>query len=130
MEWKISRYSIDSMIVDILDSIRGFWNGKGVTLAELATRIAGSSDLYCENGRSPHASINFITAHDGFTLQDLVSFNGNFTVFISFSYLDKHNEANRENNQDGTDNNHSWNHGDEGPTDDPRILSLRHRQVI
>lgn len=99
------------------DVIRGFWNGKGVTLAELATRISGSSDLYySESGRSPIASINFVTCHDGFTLMDLVSYN------------EKHNEANGENNKDGSDNNLSWNHGYEGATDDPKITEFRWRQ--
>ena len=98
------------------DCIRDFWRGQGGTLGEFAYRITGSSDLYASNGRKPSASINFITAHDGFTLADLVSYNG------------KHNEANGENNQDGTDDNRSWNCGVEGPTDDPAVLELRARQ--
>src|SRR5213078_1348864 len=95
---------------------RRFWRGEGGTVSELATRLAGSNDLYAHSGRQPYASINFITAHDGFTLHDLVSYN------------DKHNEANGEENRDGHSNNHSWNHGVEGPTDDPAIKDLRARQ--
>ena len=76
--------------------------------ATVATRLSGSSDLYADDGRSPYASVNFVTAHDGFTLRDLVS------------YDHKHNEANGEHNRDGTDDNRSWNHGVEGETDDPR----------
>ncbi len=98
------------------DAIRRFWKGEGRQVAELATRLAGSSDLYEPGGRRPHASINFITAHDGFTLHDLVSYN------------DKHNEANLEDNRDGTNDNISWNCGVEGPTDDPEIRALRERQ--
>ena len=85
-------------------------------MSELATRLAGSSDLYEQSGRRPYASINFITAHDGFTLHDLVSYN------------EKHNEANGEDNRDGENNNLSWNCGVEGPTDDPAIRELRERQ--
>ncbi|HEV2060866.1 MAG TPA: glycogen debranching protein GlgX [Solirubrobacteraceae bacterium] len=96
------------------DTIRDFWRGKA-SAAEFASRLTGSSDLY-DDGRMPVASINFVTAHDGFTLADLVSYN------------DKHNEANLENNRDGTDDNRSWNHGVEGPTDDPQINALRERQ--
>jgi isoamylase len=98
------------------DTVRKFWRGEGGTAGELATRLAGSSDLYEDDGRKPYASINFITAHDGFTLQDLVSYN------------EKHNEANGENNQDGANDNESWNCGAEGPTDDPNIIALRERQ--
>ena len=98
------------------DTVRDFWRGEDRTLAELAFRLTGSSDLYAAGGRSPHASINFVTCHDGFTLADLVSYN------------DKHNEANGDANQDGTDDNRSWNCGVEGPTDDPAIVELRHRQ--
>jgi glycogen operon protein len=98
------------------DAVRRFWRGDTGTLAELATRLSGSSDLYGSSGRQPHASINFVTSHDGFTLADLVS------------YEQKHNEANGENNQDGDPNNLSWNGGAEGPTDDPDILALRRRQ--
>ncbi len=97
------------------DTARDFWRGHG-NRGEFARRLAGSSDLYQADGRDPFASINFVTAHDGFTLADLVSYN------------DKHNEANLENNQDGTDDNRSWNCGVEGPTDDPEIRELRARQ--
>ena len=98
------------------DCVRRFWKGDGGTASEFATRLAGSSDLYAWSGRLPHASINFITCHDGFTLQDLVSYN------------DKHNEANGEDNRDGANDNNSWNCGAEGPTDDPAIKALRERQ--
>jgi glycogen operon protein len=98
------------------DSVRRFWRGDGGMVSEFATRLAGSSDLYARTGRRPYASINFITAHDGFTLQDLVSYN------------DKHNEANGENNNDGESHNNSWNGGVEGPTDDGEINGLRERQ--
>ena len=98
------------------DSIRRFWRGDGGTVSELATRLAGSNDLYAHSGRQPYASINFVTAHDGFTLHDLVSFN------------EKHNEANGEDNRDGENNNLSWNNGVEGPTDDPGIVANRERQ--
>jgi isoamylase len=97
------------------DSVRDFWRGHS-TRGEFAERLSGSSDLYEADGREPFASINFITAHDGFTLADLVS------------YEHKHNEANLEDNRDGTDDNRSWNCGTEGPTDDPEILALRARQ--
>jgi isoamylase len=97
------------------DSIRDFWRGQG-SIGEFAGRFTGSSDLYASNGRDPFASINFVTAHDGFTLRDLVSYDG------------KHNEANGEDNQDGTDDNRSWNHGAEGETDDPEVLERRARQ--
>jgi isoamylase len=90
--------------------------GDGGLIGEFARRLTGSSDLYAHNGRRPYASINFITAHDGFTLHDLVSYNV------------KCNEANGEHNRDGNDNNLSWNHGVEGPTDDPAIIALRARQ--
>ena len=98
------------------DTVRSFWKGDEGKIAELAYRLTGSPDLYEHNGRRPSASINFITAHDGFTLNDLVSYN------------DKHNEANGEENRDGENNNHSWNHGVEGPTDDPEIRQLRLQQ--
>ncbi len=98
------------------DTVRKFWKGDENQLAELAYRLSGSSDLYQSTGRRPYASINFITAHDGFTLNDLVSFN------------DKHNEANGEDNKDGNNNNESWNGGVEGPTDDPVIIELREKQ--
>jgi isoamylase len=98
------------------DALRSYWKGDGGQIGELAYRVTGSSDLYARSGRRPYASINFVTAHDGFTLQDLVSYN------------DKHNEANGEENRDGTNNNRSWNCGVEGPTDDPAINNLRERQ--
>ncbi len=98
------------------DTVRAFWKGDEGKLPELATRVAASADAFNHRGRKPWASVNFVTAHDGFTLQDLVSYN------------EKHNEANGEDNNDGTSNNHSWNHGAEGPTDDPDILDLRDRQ--
>jgi isoamylase len=98
------------------DTIRSFWKGDQGLLAELGTRITGSADLFNRRGRKPWASVNFITAHDGFTLNDLVSYN------------EKHNEANGEDNRDGNASNHSWNHGAEGPTDDPAILAVRERQ--
>ncbi len=98
------------------DCVRRFWKGDDGTVSELATRLAGSSDLYEDNGRQPSASINFVTCHDGFTLRDLVSYN------------DKHNEANGEGNRDGNDHNLSWNCGVEGPTSKPEILALRDRQ--
>jgi isoamylase len=97
------------------DTMRDFWRAQA-NVAEFASRFTGSSDLYQANGRTPFASINFITAHDGFTLRDLVSYN------------EKHNEANGESNQDGTDDNRSWNCGVEGPTDDPVVNALRARQ--
>ncbi len=99
------------------DATRAFWRGDEGRLPDFATRLTGSADLFDQRGRRPNASINFVTAHDGFTLNDLVSYNH------------KHNEANRENNRDGTDNNLSWNHGEEGFTDDAVILSLRQRQM-
>ncbi|WP_182874232.1 glycogen debranching protein GlgX [Microbispora sp. H10670] len=98
------------------DAVRDFWRGDSRTLPEFASRLAGSSDLYATSGRRPVASINFVTAHDGFTLTDLVS------------YDHKHNEANGEGNRDGTDDNRSWNCGAEGPVDDPAITRLRRRQ--
>jgi isoamylase len=98
------------------DSMRGYWKGDEHLIGEFARRFTGSADLYEASGRKPHASINFITAHDGFTLQDLVSYDG------------KHNEANREDNRDGSSNNRSWNCGAEGPTTDAAILALRARQ--
>jgi glycogen operon protein len=98
------------------DTVRDFWRGEAGTLGEFASRITGSSDLYQDDGRRPFASINFVTAHDGFTLNDLVSYN------------DKHNEANGEEFKDGANDNRSWNCGAEGPTDDPEILALRAKQ--
>ncbi|WP_124039537.1 glycogen debranching protein GlgX [Neoactinobaculum massilliense] len=99
------------------DTVRDFWRGEPATLPEFASRLTGSSDLYESSGRRPYASINFVTAHDGFTLRDLVSYNS------------KHNEANGEDNKDGENNNRSWNCGVEGETDDANVLALRHRQV-
>jgi glycogen operon protein len=98
------------------DAMRAFWRGDDRGVAEVATRIAGSNDLYEHSGRRPYASINFITAHDGFTLHDLVSYN------------EKHNEANGDENRDGENHNLSWNCGVEGPTDDPAIVKLREQQ--
>ncbi len=97
------------------DTMRDFWRGNA-SVGDFASRLTGSSDLYQDDGRHPFASINFITAHDGFTLRDLVSYN------------DKHNEANKEGNRDGTDDNRSWNCGVEGETDDPEVNALRARQ--
>jgi len=99
------------------DTVRKFWKGDGGQLSDFAYRLTGSSDLYQYDGRKPYASINFITAHDGFTLCDLVSYN------------EKHNEANGDDNKDGSDNNDSWNMGAEGPTDDEGINHLRERQM-
>jgi isoamylase len=98
------------------DTVRDFWRGEPATLPEFASRLTGSSDLYEHSGRMPSASINFVTAHDGFTLADLTAYN------------EKHNEANREHNEDGESYNRSWNCGVEGPTDDPKIRELRARQ--
>ncbi|MGA8108485.1 MAG: glycogen debranching protein GlgX [Acidobacteriaceae bacterium] len=99
------------------DTVRRFWKGDAGLLSDFAYRLTGSSDLYEMDGRKPYASINFVTAHDGFTLCDLVSYN------------QKHNEANGENNNDGSNNNDSWNMGAEGPTQDPAINTLRERQM-
>jgi isoamylase len=99
------------------DTVRRFWAGAPQQLGDLATRISGSSDLYGDDGRRPSASVNFVTVHDGFTLADLVS------------YESKHNEANLQDNTDGTNQNDSWNCGAEGVTDDPEITALRRRQV-
>jgi isoamylase len=98
------------------DTMRDFWRGEPAILGEVASRLTGSSDLYQSDSRRPSASINFVTAHDGFTLRDLVSYN------------EKHNEANGENNKDGENHNRSWNCGVEGETDDPDVLALRARQ--
>ena len=98
------------------DTVRRYWKSDDGQLSDLAFRLTGSSDLYDRDGRRPSASINFVTAHDGFTLQDLVSYN------------DKHNEANGEDNKDGSNDNHSWNMGVEGPTDDQEIIDRRERQ--
>ncbi|CAM3927982.1 glycogen debranching protein GlgX [Smaragdicoccus niigatensis] len=99
------------------DTVREYWRGEPATLGEFASRLTGSSDLYEATGRRPGASINFVTAHDGFTLRDLVSYN------------EKHNMANGEDNRDGESHNRSWNCGVEGPTDDPAINELRERQI-
>jgi isoamylase len=98
------------------DSVRRYWRGDDSYASEMGYRLTGSSDLYEEDGRRPHASINFVTAHDGFTLTDLVSYN------------EKHNQANGESNQDGTSANYSWNCGVEGPTTDARVIEVRERQ--
>jgi len=98
------------------DTMRSFWKGDEGRIGEMAYRLTGSPDLYQHSGRRPYASINFVTAHDGFTLNDLVSYN------------EKHNELNGDNNTDGDNNNQSWNCGAEGPTDDPEISELRERQ--
>jgi glycogen debranching enzyme GlgX len=99
------------------DELRDFWRGRSDGIRTVATRLAGSSDLYADDGRSPYASVNFVTAHDGFTLRDTVS------------YDHKHNEANGEDNRDGSDNNRSDNHGVEGPTDDPAVDAARRRSA-
>ncbi len=98
------------------DTVRDYWRGEPATLDEFASRLTGSADLYEHTGRRPVASINFVIAHDGFTLRDLVSYN------------EKHNEANGEDNNDGESHNRSWNCGVEGPTDDPEVNALRSRQ--
>jgi isoamylase len=98
------------------DAVRAYWKGDEGRIAEMAYRLTGSPDLYQHDDRRPYASINFVTSHDGFTLNDLVSYN------------EKHNEANGDNNQDGENNNLSWNSGVEGPTDDPKIDMLRRKQ--
>jgi glycogen operon protein len=98
------------------DTVRDYWRGADRTLADFAYRLTGSSDLYGRTGRRPYASVNFVTAHDGFTLTDLVS------------YDHKHNEANGEDNRDGTDDNRSWNSGVEGPTRDPEVMGIRERR--
>jgi glycogen operon protein len=99
------------------DTIRRYWKGDGGQVADLAYRLTGSSDLYESDGRRPSASVNFVTAHDGFTLADLVAYDR------------KHNEANGEDNRDGSDDNLSWNCGVEGPTEDPAVVALRERQM-
>jgi glycogen operon protein len=98
------------------DAVRRFWRGDEGMIGEVATRVAGSADLFERTGRPPWSSVNFVAVHDGFTLQDLVS------------YERKHNEPNLEGNRDGTDENFSWNGGAEGPSDDPAVLALRDRQ--
>ncbi len=97
------------------DELRDFWRGHTSGIRTVATRLAGSSDLYADDGRSPYASVNFVTAHDGFTVRDLVTYDS------------KHNEANGEDNRDGTDNNRSNNHGVEGETDDVDVIARRRR---
>jgi glycogen operon protein len=99
------------------DCMRKYWKGDEGTIGEFASRLTGSSDLYQQDGKRPYASINFITAHDGFSLHDLVAYN------------EKHNEANGEENRDGDSHNNSWNCGAEGPTDDEQINALRRRQM-
>jgi isoamylase len=99
------------------DAVRDFWRGADTGVAELASRLAGSSDLYQDSGRKPYASINFVTSHDGFSMRDLVT------------YQDKHNHANGEHNRDGDDDNRSWNCGVEGESSDPAVLELRSRQI-
>jgi glycogen operon protein len=99
------------------DQVRRFWKGEPGLAGQLATRICGSADLYQASGRLPRHSLNFVTCHDGFTLWDLVTHNH------------KHNDANGEGNRDGSNDNHSWNCGAEGPTTDPHVLGLRRRQV-
>ena len=99
------------------DCMRKYWKGDEGTIGEFASRLTGSSDLYQQDGKRPYASINFITAHDGFTLHDLVTYN------------EKHNEANGEDNRDGDSHNNSWNCGVEGPTEDEKINALRRRQM-
>jgi isoamylase len=98
------------------DAVRDFWRGQPGAVGEFASRLTGSSDLYESSGRRPYASINFITAHDGFTLHDLVSYNH------------KHNQANGEDNRDSSDDNRPWNCGTEGDTTNPGVISLRERQ--
>ena len=98
------------------DTVRAYWKGDENLIGDFARRFTGSADLYEASGRKPHASVNFVTAHDGFTMQDLVSYDS------------KHNEANGEDNRDGNDNNRSWNHGAEGPTEDASINALRAQQ--
>src|SRR5919201_3037410 len=98
------------------DTVRDYWRGEPATLAEFANRFTGSSDLYESSGRRPYASVNFVTAHDGFTLTDLVAYN------------EKHNEANGQDNADGENHNRSWNCGHEGPTREPAVRALRERK--
>jgi glycogen operon protein len=122
--WDLATYQVGNFPVDwsewngrFRDCIRRFGKGDGGQVQELGWRLTGSADLYADDGRSAYNSVNFITCHDGFTLRDLVSYNG------------KHNQANREDNRDGTNDNHSWNCGVEGEADDPGILRLRKQQV-
>ena len=120
--WDLGSYEVGNFPVDwsewngrFRDTVRRFVKGDGGQLRDLGFRLTGSADLYADDGRSAYNSVNFVTCHDGFTLRDLVSFNG------------KHNEANLEGNRDGTDDNNSWNCGAEGETDDPEIVRLRRR---
>ncbi|MBI4754525.1 MAG: glycogen debranching protein GlgX [Betaproteobacteria bacterium] len=122
--WDLGTYEVGNFPVDwsewngrFRDTARRFVRGDTGQIRDLASRLTGSADLYADDGRSPYNSINFVTCHDGFTLADLVAYNG------------KHNEANGEGNRDGTDDNASWNCGAEGPSDDPAVLALRRRQA-
>ena len=122
--WDTGTYQLGNFPVDwsewngrFRDTVRRFGKGDGAQVADLASRMTGSADLYRDDGRSAYNSINFVTCHDGFTLRDLVSYN------------DKHNQANGENNQDGSNDNNSWNCGVEGDTDDPAVLALRRQQT-
>ncbi len=122
--WDLGTYQVGNFPVDwsewngrFRDTLRRFVKSDGGQVPELGGRLTGSADLYGDDGRSAYNSINFITCHDGFTLRDLVSYNG------------KHNEANLEGNRDGTNDNNSWNCGAEGETDDPGVLALRKQQV-
>jgi glycogen operon protein len=122
--WDLGTYQVGNFPVDwsewngrFRDTMRRFWKGDAGQLADAGWRLAGSADLYGDDGRSAYNSVNFVTCHDGFTLADLVSYDG------------KHNEANGENNRDGADDNNSWNCGAEGETGDPAVLALRERMV-
>ena len=122
--WDLGTYQVGNFPVDwsewngrFRDTVRRFGKGDGGQVPELGGRLTGSADLYGDDGRSAYNSINFITCHDGFTLADLVTYN------------EKHNEANLEENRDGTNDNNSWNCGAEGPTDDPVIVRLRKQQI-
>ncbi len=122
--WDLGDYEAGNFPIDwsewngrFRDTVRRFVRGDGGQLADMGRRLTGSADLYDDDGRSPYNSVNFVTCHDGFTLGDLVCFDG------------KHNEANQENNRDGSDDNLSWNGGVEGPSDDPRIVALRRRRA-
>jgi glycogen operon protein len=110
------RYWVTEMHIEYRDSVRAYWKGDEGKVPEVASRLTASGDLFNHRGRKPWSTVNFLTAHDGFTLHDLVSYN------------DKHNEANGEDNRDGHSNNHSWNGGAEGDTDDAGIIALRERQ--
>src|SRR5512146_1153541 len=122
--WALGTYQVGNFPVDwsewngkCRDTVRRFVKGDGGQVRDLGWRLTGSADIYADDGRGPANSVNFITCHDGFTLRDLVSYNG------------KHNEANGEGNRDGTDDNNAWNCGAEGDTDDPGVLALRARLV-